>query len=135
MRTVMRRAIGYTTAGIAVAALVGLLALAFVSAAQAPGAYRAPRAADGKPDLSGIWQAVNTAHWDLQDHSARQGPVVALGAAFSIPAGKGVVEGNEIPYQAWAAAKKKENAANWLKLDPEIKCFMPVVPRAPYMPY
>src|SRR5437667_181387 len=59
--------------------------------------YRAPRTADGKPNLNGIWQAVNTANWDVQDHAARQGPVVALGAAFSIPGGLGVVEGNEIP--------------------------------------
>src|SRR5262245_6879416 len=94
-----------------------------------------PRTADGKPDLNGVWQALNTANWDIQDHSARQGPVAALGAAFSVPAGQGVVVGNEIPYQPWAAAKKKENAANWVKLDPEIKCFMPGVPRATYLPF
>jgi hypothetical protein len=97
--------------------------------------YKAPRTADGRPDLNGIWQANNTAHWDLQDHGARQGPVIALGAAFSIPAGQGVVEGNEIPYQPAALAKKKENQENWLKLDPEIKCYMPGIPRATYMPY
>ena len=61
--------------------------------------------------------------------------MLELGAAFSVPAGLGVVEGNEIPYQPWAAAKKKENAENWLTLDPEIKCYMPGVPRATYMPY
>jgi hypothetical protein len=133
----MREVFGYRAIGIGIAAAVGVLAIVLVSAGQAPttAAYRAPRTADGKPDLSGIWQAVHTAHWDLQDHSARQGPVVGLGAAFSIPAGKGVVEGNEIPYQPWAAEKKKENAANWLKLDPEITCKMPGVPRATYMPY
>jgi hypothetical protein len=93
------------------------------------------RTPDGRPDLSGIWQAINTANWDIQDHNARQGPVLSLGASFSVPAGQGVVEGNEIPYQPWAAARKKENAGNWLKLDPEIKCFMPGVPRATYMPF
>ena len=98
-------------------------------------AYTAPRTPDGMPDLNGIWQAINTANWDIQDHGASQGPIVALGAAFSVPAGQGVVEGNEIPYQPWAAARKKENGQNWLKLDPEIKCFMPGVPRANYMPY
>jgi hypothetical protein len=98
-------------------------------------AYRASRTPEGHPDLNGIWQAVNTANWDIQDHPARQGPVVALGAAFSVPAGLGVVEGNELPYQTWAAARKKENAENWLKLDPEIKCYMPGVPRATYMPH
>jgi hypothetical protein len=96
---------------------------------------RAPRTADGKPNLTGIWQAMNTANWDIQAHEARQGPVIALAAAFSIPPGPGVVEGNEIPYQAWAAAKKKENQDNWLARDPEIKCFMPGIPRATYMPY
>src|SRR5262245_42872171 len=97
--------------------------------------YQAPRAADGHPDLNGTWQAVNTANWDIQDHQARQGPVTALGAAFSVPAGAGVVEGNDIPYQPWASEKKKQNAENWLTLDPEIKCYMPGVPRATYMPY
>ena len=98
-------------------------------------AYRAPRTADGKPDLNGIWEAVNTANWDLQAHAAKAGPVVALGAAFSVPAGLGVVEGNEIPYRTEALAKKKENAEKWLTSDPEIKCYMPGVPRATYMPY
>ena len=97
--------------------------------------YQAPRASDGHADLNGIWQAVNTANWDLQDHQARQGPVLALGAAFSVPAGVGVVEGNDIPYQPWAAEKKKQNAEHWLTLDPEIKCYLPGVPRATYMPH
>ena len=93
------------------------------------------RTADGKPDFTGIWQAMNTANWDLLAHAARRGPVIALGAAFSIPAGPGVVDGNEIPYLQDAAAKKKENAENWLARDPEIKCFLPGVPRMMYMPY
>jgi len=100
-----------------------------------PAAYRAPRTPDGKADLNGIWEAVNTANWDLQDHAAHQGPAIALGASFSIPAGIGVVEGTEIPYKPEALAKKKENATNWLTSDPEIKCYMPGVPRATYMPY
>src|SRR6266568_5823199 len=94
-----------------------------------------PRAADGKPDFTGIWQAMNTANWDLQAHEARHGPVVALGAAFSVPAGTGIVEGNEIPYLPPAAATKKENRENWLARDPEIKCYLPGVPRMMYMPY
>ena len=59
----------------------------------------------------------------------------ALGAVGGVPAGEGVVEGNEIPYQPSAAAMKKENAEHWLERDPEIRCFMPGVPRATYMPY
>ena len=94
-----------------------------------------PRTADGKPDLNGIWQAVGSAHWDLQDHPARSGPVLELGAIAGIPAGLGVVEGNEIPYQPWAAARKKENYENWLTRDPEVRCYLPGIPRATYMPY
>src|SRR5216684_630875 len=100
---------------------------------QAQGAL--PRASDGKPDFSGIWQTINTANWDLLAHEAKRGSVVALGAAFSVPAGAGVVEGDDIPYLPAAAAKKKENAANWLTRDPEIKCYLPGVPRMVYMPY
>src|ERR1700676_48064 len=101
---------------------------------QAP-AYRAPRTANGKPNLNGIWQAITTANWDIQGHGARPGPRPDFGAAFFVPPGLGVVEGEEIPYLPAAASKKKENAANWLKLDPEVKCYMPGVPRATYMPY
>jgi len=84
-----------------------------------------PRMPDGKPSLEGIWQALNTAAWDIQDHSGRLG----------VPAGQGVVEGNEIPYQDWALAKKKENFENRATLDPEAKCYMPGVPRLTYMPF
>src|SRR5688572_15754343 len=93
------------------------------------------RMADGKPNLNGIWQANNAANWDILTHKARQGPVTALGAAFSVPGGIGVVDGDEIPYKPEALAKKKENAERWLTADPEIKCYMPGVPRATYMPY
>ena len=103
--------------------------------AQTRTAYRAPRAADGKPDLNGIWQAVNAAHWDLEGHAAHAGPVPAMGAFAGIPAGLGVVEGGEIPYQPWALARKKENAEKWLELDPAVKCYLPGVPRATYMPF
>jgi hypothetical protein len=97
--------------------------------------YRAPRTADGRPDIGGVWQAMNTANWDLEAHVARQGPVFALGAAFSVPPGLGVVEGGEIPYLPAALDKKKANGASWTTLDPEVKCFMPGIPRATYMPY
>jgi hypothetical protein len=115
------------------AAVIVLLA-AVPAVAQAP-AYRAPRTADGKPNLNGIWQALNTANWDLLGHTAAKGPVSSLGAVFSIPPGLGVVEGDEIPYLPGAVAQKKENQANWMKLDPEVKCYLPGVPRATYLPY
>jgi len=113
--------------------VMGIIA-AHASLAQVP-TYRAPRAADGKPNLNGIWQALNTANWDLQGHAAAIGPIAQLGAVFATPPGQSVVEGAEIPYLPAAAAKKKENAAHWLQLDPEVKCYLPGVPRAAYLPY
>lgn len=129
------------------AAVVAALSLATKSTA---GQVRlVARTADGKPNLSGIWQSMNTANWDLQTHAARPalttvsgpaGPVpaapgLALGALGGVPGGLGVVEGNEIPYLPAAAAKKKENGENVLTRDPEVKCFLPGVPRAMYLPY
>jgi hypothetical protein len=90
---------------------------------------------DGKPNFTGLWQAIGTAYWDIQDHTAQPGPFFQLGATGAVPPGQGVVEGNEIPYQPWAAQKKKDNLANRLTLDPEIKCYMPGVPRGTYMPF
>jgi hypothetical protein len=102
--------------------------------AQTP-TYKAPRTADGKPNLNGVWQAINSANWDIEAHSAGPSPVRELGAAGAVPGGLGVVEGGELPYRPEALAKKKENYANRLKLDHEIKCYLPGVPRAVYMPY
>ncbi len=98
-------------------------------------AYRPPRTAHGTPDLSGIWQANNTANWNLEAHAAQAGPMFQLGAAFSIPPGVGVVEGGEIPYLPAALEKRNANRKDWVKLDPEVKCYMPGIPRATYMPY
>ena len=117
------------------ATLMTALLLGVMPAASGAEAYKAPRSADGKPNLNGIWQALNTANWDIQEHAARSGAVVALGAAGAVPAGLSVVEGDEIPYLPAAAAKKKENFENRLTADPEIKCYLPGVPRATYMPY
>jgi len=97
--------------------------------------YKAPRTHDGKPNLNGIWQAIGTAHWDLEGHAARMGPVVKMGALGAIPAGLGVVVGGEIPYKPEARKKQQENLANWLELDPAVKCYMPGIPRATYMPF
>ena len=119
------------------------VAVTLAQAPQAPAArpaapaYRAPRTADGKPNLNGIWQAMNTANWDIEAHSAAPAPSVArdLGATGAIPGGIGVVEGGSIPYLPEALKKKQENQANRLKLDPEVKCYLPGVPRSVYMPY
>jgi hypothetical protein len=100
-----------------------------------PDAASFARMPDGKPNLNGIWAASNTANWNLETHEAKQGPVAALGAAFSVPGGLGVVDGGSIPYKAEALAQRDANAANWMANDPEVKCYLPGVPRATYMPY
>lgn len=135
-------------AAVSAAAGAYLATMALPIAGQAPAAYRAPRLPDGKPDLNGIWQALNEANYDLEAHMARAamqlragpyGPVpaasvLALGAVGSVPPGLGVMEGGEIPYLPEAAKKKKENQEHWVERDPEIKCYLPGVPRATYMP-
>jgi hypothetical protein len=95
---------------------------------------RAPRTADGKPNLNGIWQAMNDANWDVEPHAAAAGPFPALGAIGATPPGMGIVDGGAIPYLPAAAAKKKDNYKNRASLDPEVKCYLPGVPRATYMP-
>jgi hypothetical protein len=116
--------------------------------AQAFPAYTAPRTADGKPNLNGIWQSFTTANWDILAHSAQPGPhPEVMGAWGAQPGGQGIVEGNEIPYQPWAAAKQKENLEKRMVVkvtnDPhrydtgetELQCYRPGVPRANYMPF
>ncbi len=112
--------------------------------------YKAPRGPDGvHPDINGVWGVMNTANWNIEPHAAsaalqmRAGPVipvpakeiVALGAVGSVPAGPGVVEGGEIPYTAEGRKARDENRADYLKRDPEVKCYLPGVPRANYMSY
>ena len=142
---------------VATVAAAVLGALATHACTQGPQSSRAAqvnRTADGKPDFSGIWQALNEAHWDLEAHEARpaavtqQGiypyeyarvpaaAVLALGAAGGVPGSVGVVEGDgRIPYKPEALKIKRENGANWIDRDPELKCYLPGIPRAMYMPY
>jgi hypothetical protein len=143
----MRGVLKISAALVSVAAVVALVSLSpLTGQTRTP---TIPRLPNGKPNMNGIWQVLNTANWDLQAHSARPalamrpGPVVpvpakeviAFGAVGSVPSGVGVVEGDEIPYRPEALAKKKENQENWLSRDPEIKCYLPGVPRATYMPF
>ena len=95
-------------------AVVTLCTLAIAPAASQTTTYKATRTPDGKPNLNGIWQALNTANWDLEGHAERPSLVVALGAVGAEPGGLGVVEGGEIPYLPAAKAKKKENFENRL---------------------
>jgi hypothetical protein len=108
------------------AATAGMcVAMVMFGAAQGPQTSTVPRTPEGRPDLQGIWQAMTPAVWDIQDHSARLG----------VPAGRGLVDGNEIPYLPSALARRQENFKNRLTGDPEAKCFMVGVPRITYMPY
>jgi hypothetical protein len=94
-----------------------------------------PRMPSGKPNFTGLWQVLGTPDWDIRDHSAHAGVFFQLGATGAWPAGQGIVEGGEIPYTTTAAAQQKDNLKNRMKLDPEIKCYMPGIPRANYMPF
>ena len=135
-----------------VAASVG--AIVSLSVTRTEGQAARPARVGGKPNFSGIWQANNEANWDLQAHAALPGmvtqqgvypyayarvpaaPVLALGAVGGVPGSLGVVQGDgQIPYKPEALAMKKENADHWIDRDPEIKCYLPGLPRAMYMPY
>lgn len=141
---------------VAALAVVGLAVTAPAAAqaqakAKPAAAYKAPRGPDGKhPDLNGVWQVMNTAGWDIEAHAPRAalqlrpGPfvpvpaksVLALGAVGAVPGGLGIVEGGEIPYTPEAKKQRDENRANYTDLntgDPEVKCYLPGVPRANYM--
>src|SRR5690606_38420140 len=113
--------------------LIGFVALLSLSHAAAQ--ERPARILD-KPNLNGIWQAIGTAHWNLEPHSAEAlDEFWQLGAIAAIPAGMGVVEGGEIPYLPEARERRDANRAAWPEADPEAKCFLPGIPRASYMPY
>jgi hypothetical protein len=135
-----------------VAAAAG--AIVSLSVTRTEGQATRPARVGGKPNFSGIWQANNEANWDLEAHAARPGmvtqqgvypyeyarvpaaPVLALGSVGGVPGSLGVVQGDgQIPYKPEALAEKRANAANWIDRDPEIKCYLPGLPRAMYMPY
>ncbi len=131
----------------AIVLLCGMLLPAALAQAEA---YKAPRGPGGvHPDLNGIWQALNSANYDIEMHTARhslqerQGPhgplpavkTLYLGAVGAVPPGLGVVVGHKIPYTAEALKKRDENRKHWIDRDPEVKCYLPGVPRATYMPH
>src|ERR1700736_4974469 len=148
-----RRSGSMITVAIAAAALGAVISSSITqTSGQAPAAR--PARVDGKPNFSGIWQANNEANWDLQAHAARPAaapqpgiyaydyarvpaaPVLALGAAGAVPGSLGVVQGDgQIPYKPEALLMKKDNAEHWIDRDPELKCYLPGIPRAMYMPY
>ena len=89
------------------------------------------------PNINGIYQAINTANWNLEDHSAADlKQFWQLGAIAAMPAGMSVLEGGgTIPYKPEALKVREANRKGWPKTDPEAKCYMPGIPRANYMPY
>lgn len=120
------------------AALICLIALTIAGSGASAFAQdrERPDRIGGKPNLNGIWQAINTANWNLEGHSAEAlDEFWQLGAIAAIPAGQSVVVGGEIPYLPEALAKREQNRAGWPASDPEAKCYMPGIPRATYMPY
>lgn len=139
------------TRALVLAAAVLLLVGSRLAGAQTPlddTAASISRTAEGRPDLSGLWQSFTTANWNILAHSAETGPHDGLMGVWSAQrGGLSIVEGNEIPYQPWAAEKQKENYANRMVVnvtndpsrfdtgDPEIQCFRAGVPRANYMPF
>jgi hypothetical protein len=157
----LRQLSSMATVAVAAAVVTAVVTLSITRASGQPAAGNTkpvpatrPARVDGKPNMSGIWQALNEANWDLEAHAARPGavtqpgvypfdyarvpaaPVVALGAAGGVPASLGVVQDDgTIPYKPEALAMKKENVEHWIDRDPELKCYLPGIPRAMYLPY
>jgi hypothetical protein len=128
-RLLNRRATLFAAIAAGAAAIAGLATLG-ASAADNPAKI------GGKPNMNGIWQAVGSAYWNLEDHSASGlSNFWQLGAIAAIPAGQSVVQGGTIPYKPEALAQREENRKGWPKTDPEAKCYMPGIPRANYMPF
>src|SRR5467141_5082410 len=148
------RYLGSTITVAIAAAAVGVVISASITQTSGQAQSARPAAVGGKPNFSGIWQANNEANWDLQGHAAlpaalmqpgiypydyarvTAAPVLALGAAGAVPGSLGVVQGDgQIPYKPEALLVKRGNAEHWIDRDPELKCYLPGVPRAMYMPY
>ena len=112
-------------------------------------AQEIPRLSNGLPDFNGVWQVLNEANWDLEPHIARHSVMMREGPVNAVlpqkprcrsrsvgPRLHGVIEGGgRIPYNEQARRVKEDNAANWITRDPEVKCYMPGVPRATYLPH
>ena len=118
IKTKMRKAISFVGMGFVLA----------LFSSQLSAQQEIPRTADGRPDFNGLWQALGSAHWNIEPHAADFPPLAELGAFGSIPATLGIVDGGEIPYTDEARAQQQANRANWLSADPLVKCYMPGVP-------
>ncbi len=130
----MRNRISHKGAMIGVVAVTAFMVLLAVQSVPAQD-YRAPRTADGRPDLNGIWQAIGSAYYDVEGHAASGSPSLEMGALGATPPGLGVVVGGEIPYKPEALAQRQANRENQLLYDPAVRCYMPGIPRATYQPF
>ena len=147
----MRQAI---IGGAAVLVVIGgLLGLAASPPAQDDGHSRGIPRLSGTPhpDLNGVWQAFSEAEHNLEGQAAQaaavlhagvpganpvpHAPVLALGALGGVPPGTGVVVGGRIPYRPEALARREANRSAGLTRDPLVKCLLPGVPRATYLPF
>jgi hypothetical protein len=121
----------------AVTALTAAALAPALGSAQSSAASARPARIAGQPNINGIWQALNTANWNLEAHSAE--PLKefwAMGALAAIPAGRSVIEGDgKIPYTPDALATRDAHRAAWPESDPETSCYLPGIPRANYMPF
>src|ERR1700681_3356275 len=91
-------------------------------AAQTSPSSKIPRAADGKPDLSGIWQAIGVSLFgETGEVRPGEGRASTYGPRLSAP------------YQAWAVSKVNELAAD-NRTDPNVHCKMAGVPRITGIP-
>jgi hypothetical protein len=110
------------------AAAAGWAGGRYLPSPDASSAYVAPRTPFGQPDLQGVWQARNTANWNLE-HSP---------GGWNMPAGFGVVvdpaDGN-IPYRPEALERRRQNFASREQADPLQKCYLAGVPRTMYLPH
>ncbi len=115
-----------------------LISSTFITAAHAQEVKRA-ETIGGHPNFNGVWQAINTAYWNLEGHSAAAlDEFWPMGAIAAIPAGKSVIKGGgPIPFLPAALEQRNKNRAGWPETDPEAKCFMLGVPRVTYhnMPF
>ena len=107
--------------------------LLFAGAARAQQVDR-PVRISGRPNFNGVWQAINTAYWNLEAHSPEAlKNFWQLGAIGAIPGGQSMLRGGgTIPYLPEALKKRNENRARWPAADPEAKCYMLGVPRVTY---
>jgi hypothetical protein len=116
--------------------IASLLCLILISGATFAQLDEFPRAPDGKPDLSGIWQAMTNAHYDIEPHAAAYGPYPREFGAFSaIPADLGIIEDGRIPYNEQSLRQRDANSLDAITKDPLADCYMPGVPRANYLPF